>query len=115
MSVTRSAADEQGGFSWDIEFLTGDNAGNIIEPVVAHGDGDGALIENVGGVDGSYISGSFTLSFRESQTRTTPFAYAIHLTAISLNFLGGPSTNPIPFDADSSTVKHELEALPTIA
>jgi hypothetical protein len=28
---------------------------------------------------------------------------------------GGPSTNPIPYDADSVTVKEELEALPTIA
>ena len=35
------------------------------------------------------------------------------------NFLvvysGGPRTNPIPYDADSATVKEELEALPTIA
>ena len=43
----------------------------------AHGDGlvttnplGGALIENVGGVDGSCISGSFTISFRELLTCT---------------------------------------------
>lgn len=77
VSVTRSAADEQGGFSWDIEFLSGDNSGNV-DPIVVHGDGlfttnpvGGALIENAGGVDGSYISGSFTLSFRELPKCTT--------------------------------------------
>ena len=71
VSVTRNAADEQGGFSWDIEFISEINAGNV-DPIVVHGDGlvtsnpiGGALIENFGGVDGSYISGSFTLSFRK--------------------------------------------------
>jgi hypothetical protein len=71
VSVTRSGADDQGGFTWDIEFISDDNAGNV-DPIVVHGDGlftsnpiGGALIENAGGIDGSYISGSFTLSFRK--------------------------------------------------
>jgi hypothetical protein len=71
VSVTRSVADEQGGYSWDIEFISDKNAGNV-EPIVVHGDGlrtsnpvGGALIENSGGRDGSYIAGTFTLSFRE--------------------------------------------------
>eukprot|EP00804_Cyclotella_cryptica_P021433 CCRYP_005783-RA/>CCRYP_005783-RA protein AED:0.00 eAED:0.00 QI:831/1/1/1/1/1/3/2372/6166 len=97
VSVARSKADEQGGFSWEIEFVSDTNAGNV-ESIVVHGDGlrtsnpiGGAYIEHSGGRDGSYISGSFTLSFR------------------------GQTTNPISFDADSSTVKEELEALSTIA
>ena len=71
VSVTSSAADEQGGFSWDIEFLSDDNSGKV-EPIVVFGDGlfttnpvGGALIKNSGGVDGSYISVSFSISFRE--------------------------------------------------
>ena len=77
----------------------------------------GALIENAGGIDGSYISGSFTLSFRKQCVLVVlEIVTLFHfLTVCNLFFSGGPSTNPIPFDADSSTVKDELEALSTIA
>ena len=123
VSVTRTVADEQGGFTWDIEFLSEDNAGNL-DPIIVHGDGlvtsnaiGGALIENAGGIDGSYISGSFTLSFRKQCVLVVlEIVTLFHfLTVCNLFFSGGPSTNPIPFDADSSTVKDELEALSTIA
>ena len=56
-------SDEQGGFSWDIEFLSDDYSGKV-EPIVVFGDG--LFTTNpVGGVDGSYISVSFSISFRE--------------------------------------------------
>ena len=71
VSVSRSMADEQSGFTWEIEFLSDSNGGNL-PSLIVHGDGlrtsnpvGGAEIAVVTGRDGSYISGSFTLSFRE--------------------------------------------------
>ena len=69
--VSRSMADEQSGFTWEIEFLSDSNGGNL--PLMkVHGDGlrtsnpvGGAAIELSTGRDGSYISGSYTLTFRE--------------------------------------------------
>jgi len=96
VSVLRSIADEQNGFSWEVEFLSDSNGGDI-ESMKVHGDGlrtsnsiGGAKIEAVGGRDGSYIAGTFILAFR------------------------GEKTNPISFDADAVVVKDELEALETI-
>jgi len=96
VSVLRSMVDEQNGFSWEVEFLSDSNGGDI-ESMKVHGDGlrtsnsiGGAKIEAVGGRDGSYIAGTFILSFR------------------------GKKTNQVPFDADPSMVKEELEALETI-
>ena len=69
--VSRSMADEQSGFTWEIEFLSDSNGGNL--PLMkVHGDGlrtsnpvGGAAIELSTGRDGSYISGSYTLTFRK--------------------------------------------------
>ena len=73
VSVSRSMADEQSGYSWEIEFLSDSNGGNI-DSLLVHGDGlltsnpiGGARIEVLGGRDGSYISGNFTLAFRKYQ------------------------------------------------
>ncbi|KAL3774885.1 hypothetical protein ACHAW5_007303 [Stephanodiscus triporus] len=95
--VSRSTADDQIGFTWEIEFLSDSNGGNL-PPIKVHGDGlrtsnpvGGANIELSTGRDGSYISGSYTLAFR------------------------GDVTNLISYDADASTVKKELEALSSIA
>ncbi|KAL7537095.1 hypothetical protein ACHAXR_007582 [Thalassiosira sp. AJA248-18] len=97
VAVSRSMADEQSGFSWEIEFLSHSNGGNLPSMKV-HGDGlrtsnpvGGAKIEMSTARDGSYISGSYTLAFLDEET------------------------NPIPYDADASTVKDELEALSSIA
>ena len=96
VSVLRNIADEQNGFSWEVEFLSDSNGGDI-ESMKVHGDGlrtsnsiGGAKIESIGGRDGSYIAGAFVLSF------------------------GDKKTNHIPFDASASVVKEELEALGTI-
>ena len=96
VSVLRSMADEQNGFSWEVEFLSDGNGGDI-ESMKVHSDGlrtsnsvGGAKLEIVGGRDGSYIEGTFLLSFE------------------------GKKTNHIPFDANASVVKEELEALETI-
>jgi len=98
VSVSRSFADEQNGFVWEVEFLSDSNGGNLPSMIV-HGDGLRTSNPSIGGADvnvsvgrdGSYISGSFTLAFL------------------------GEETNPIPFNADASTVKNELEDLSTIA
>mmetsp|Transcript_25263 Transcript_25263/g.52844 ORF Transcript_25263/g.52844 Transcript_25263/m.52844 type:complete len:1508 (+) Transcript_25263:155-4678(+) len=97
VSISRSMADEQGGFEWEIEFLSNSNGGNLPSMEV-HGDGlrtsnpvGGADIVVSAGRDGSYISGSYTLAFF------------------------GEETNPIPYDADALTVKEELEGLSSIA
>lgn len=71
VSVTRSLADVQSGFTWEIEFLSDSNGGNL-PSMKAHGDGlrtsnplGGANVEVSTGRDGSYINGSFTLAFRK--------------------------------------------------
>ena len=69
VSVTRSMADVQSGFTWEIEFLSDSNGGNL-PSMTAHGDGlrtsnplGGANVEVSTGRDGSYIAGSFTIAF----------------------------------------------------
>jgi hypothetical protein len=69
VSVTRSMADVQSGYTWEIEFLSDSNGGNL-PSMKAHGDGlrtsnplGGANVEVSTGRDGSYIAGSFTLAF----------------------------------------------------
>lgn len=71
VSVSRSLADEQSGFTWEIEFLSDINGGNLPSMGV-HGDGlrtsnpvGGAAIVLSTGRDGSYILGSYTLAFRK--------------------------------------------------
>ena len=71
VSVSRSLADEQIGFTWEIEFLSDSNGGNL-PAMKVHGDGlrtsnpvGGASIQVSTGRDGSYISGTYTLAFRE--------------------------------------------------
>ena len=71
VSISRSMADEQNGFTWEVEFLSDSNGGNLPSMEV-HGDGlrtsnsvGGAKVEISTGRDGSYISGSYTLLFRK--------------------------------------------------
>ena len=71
VSVSRSLAGEQSDFTWEIEFLSHSNGGNLPSMIV-HGDGlrtsnpiGGADIDISTGRDGSFISGTFTLSFGE--------------------------------------------------
>ena len=71
--VSRSLADDQGGFTWHVEFLV--REGNL-PSIVAHGDGlrtsnaaaGGASLSVTTEREGSYIEGEFTLSFRKSQS-----------------------------------------------
>jgi hypothetical protein len=87
-------ADEQSGYTWDIEFVFDDNFGNV-ESIVVNGDGlattnsiGGALVENAGGVDGSFISGTFWME-----------SVIVSIQMLNIIFhctTGGPSTNPIP-------------------
>ena len=75
VSVSRSLADDQGGFTWHVEFLV--REGNL-PSIVAHGDGLRTSNTSAGGAalsvtterDGSYIAGEFTLSFRKSASAT---------------------------------------------
>ena len=77
--VSRSLADEQSGYTWEIEFLSDSNGGNL-PPMKVHGDGlrtsnavGGANIEASTGRDGSYIYGTFTLAFRKYYFPLTEF------------------------------------------
>ena len=82
--VSRSTADEQSGYTWEIEFLSDSNGGNL--PLMkVHGDGlrtsnavGGANIEASTGRDGSYISGTFTLAFRKCCFRVTDGFVLLH-------------------------------------
>ena len=96
--VSRGGVDDQGGYSWEIEFTSDDNGGNL-DDLIPYGDGltttnaavGGALVEIAsGGRTGSYIQGTFTIEF------------------------DGETTEPLPSGADASTVKEALEALSTI-
>ncbi len=76
VSVSRSLADDQKGFSWGIEFLSDINGGNI-DSIIAHRDGlrtsnpiGGATIEISHVREGSFISGSFIIDFRRSSSNT---------------------------------------------
>lgn len=70
VSVSRSPSDDQNGFSWTIQFLSDENAGNL-DDLIVHADGlkttslaGGATAKvDVGGINGSHIDGNFTLSF----------------------------------------------------
>lgn len=72
VSVSRSLADDQKGFSWGIEFLSDVNGGNV-DSIIVHSDGlrtsnpiGGATAQLLHTRDGSFISGSFTIDFRRS-------------------------------------------------
>ena len=68
--VRRSDSDDQLGYSWSIQFISDKNGGNL-DNLIVHSEGlttsnsiGGALAKiDTGGVDGSYITGTFTLSF----------------------------------------------------
>jgi len=70
ISVIRSSPDSQNGFSWRIEFTSDQNSGNL-NNIICHGEGltttniKGGAEVNVGsgGIDGSYIRGSFQVEF----------------------------------------------------
>ncbi len=69
--VIRSDSDEQNGYSWTIQFLSEMNDGNLDDMVVHsdslvttnHNVGGAKLLISQDGIDGSYISGNFTISF----------------------------------------------------
>ena len=97
VGVSRSDADDQGGYSWEIVFLSA--KGNLPD-LIPHGEGLTTTNDQVGGaaivldssrgIDGSFIEGTFVLKF------------------------GGETTEPLPSDADASTVREALESLSTI-
>ena len=70
--VNRGQMDDQNGCSWTVEFTSDVNAGDI-SGMVLHGDWltttnpiGGANIQlNVGGTDGSFIGGSFSINYGE--------------------------------------------------
>ena len=71
VAVARGPADDQGGRVWEVQFLSDVNGGDVPQ-MIAHGDGlrtshpvGGATVEVSTARDGSYVAGSFTLSFRE--------------------------------------------------
>jgi hypothetical protein len=71
--VTRSVADEQGGYLGNRTcVLCLMTIPGTFEWIVVHGDGlvttnsvGGALVENARGVDGSFLSETFTLMFHK--------------------------------------------------
>lgn len=97
VAVSRSDADDQGGYSWEIEFLSA--KGNLPD-LIPHGEGLTTTNDEVGGaaivldpsrgIDGSFIEGAFVLEFGEE------------------------TTEPLPSDAGASTVREALESLSTI-
>jgi len=97
VSVYRSNANEQNGFSWEVEFLSDQNSGDL-ENLITHGelltttnpDGHANIEISPGGIDGSYIKGSFQLEFQ------------------------GEVTLPIDSNADVTTMKLALESLSTV-
>jgi hypothetical protein len=69
VSVTRSEADDQNGYTWDIEFPFSCNDGNV-DQLIAHGDqlttsssAKDALVTVTTTVEGSLIQGSFVLGY----------------------------------------------------
>jgi hypothetical protein len=68
--VTRSALDDQDGSTWRIQFISDLNGGNI-EDLIIHSENvyttnkvGGASVELImGGINGSYIDGSFVVVF----------------------------------------------------
>lgn len=97
VQVLRSYADDQNGYSWRIQFTSDFNGGNLSDMIV-HSDGlqttnfiGGAdCIIDEGGIDGSFITGSFVISH------------------------GGESTPPIPSSVEAHELKTILEKLGSI-
>lgn len=72
VEVSRSDADDQNGFSWNIEFTSNANGGNLDDITILSKNltttskiGGAAAKIDYGGNDGSYIQGTFQLEFRE--------------------------------------------------
>jgi len=98
VQVVRSNSDDQNGYSWRIQFTSDVNGGNLSDMII-HSDGlkttnliDGAgcMIAS-GGVDGSFITGSFVISHGGESTPTIPSSVEAHeLKTIleSLNSVG---------------------------
>lgn len=97
VSVYRSNANDQNGYSWEVEFLSDQNGGDV-KNLITHGelltttnpDGRPNIEISPGGIDGSYIKGSFQLEFQ------------------------GELTLPIDAHADATTMKFALESLSTV-
>lgn len=70
VTVRRSDSDDQLGYSWSIQFISDKNGGNL-DNLIVYSEGlttsnpiGGALAKiDTGGVDGSYITGTFIVSF----------------------------------------------------
>ena len=70
VSIRRSNSNAQQGYSWSVQFISDKNGGNL-EDLIIHPEGlttsnpiGGALATiSPGGVDGSYITGSFRVTF----------------------------------------------------
>ena len=97
VSVFRGNANEQNGFSWEVEFLSNENGGDL-ENLIVHGDfltttnplGHANIEISPGGIDGSYITGFFQLEMK------------------------GEMTVNIAANASASAVKMALEGLTTV-
>lgn len=73
VKVSRSDGNDQNGYTWRIEFTSDENGGNLDDIIVhsenvsSSGNAVGAKVELVsGGIDGSFLSGSFVIHFGES-------------------------------------------------
>ena len=69
VSVVRSSPNNQNGYTWEIEFISDVNNGNIIE-LISYGGGlsstnevGGATVQVVHERHGSQIGGSFQIEF----------------------------------------------------
>lgn len=127
VNVFRGAADDQNGFSWEIEFISNLNSGNL-DDIVPYGDGlttsnleNGAKVQVVGGgTDGSYIGGSFQVQFGKILER-----YCIICESSTLHvfqprailkpfFVDGETSSAISCDADAASFKSALSDLTAI-
>ena len=76
LAVSRSRADDQGGYSWKIEFVSNKNGGNVKDLIVrenrlstSNASAGSASLEVVpGGVNGTYIEGFFVIEFDGEKT-----------------------------------------------
>ena len=69
VNVVRSIPDYQNGYSWEIEFTSEDNNGNL-EALIVSSNGlttsnliGGAQVVNEGGINGTFIQGDFFIEF----------------------------------------------------
>jgi len=68
--VTRSEGDDQDGYTWTIQFVSDENSGNL-DDLIVHSDnvsttgsiGGASVAIAAGGTDGSFIGGTFAITF----------------------------------------------------